>query len=201
MIKLNKPIIVEGKYDKITLENIVDALIIPTDGFGIFKNKEKCRMIKSLAEKNGGVIIMTDSDSAGSVIRAYIKNIVGNLQITNVYVPCLKGKERRKSSQSKEGFLGVEGMTSEIILKAFEKSGVTADAADLPKRQITKTDMFTVGLSGGAESAVNRRKVLKFLDLPESLSPNAMLDVLNNILSYEEFFEVTKKCLKSQDKS
>ena len=90
MIKLNKPIIVEGKYDKITLENIVDALIIPTDGFGIFKNKEKCRMIKSLAEKNGGVIIMTDSDSAGSVIRAYIKNIVGNLQITNVYVPCLK---------------------------------------------------------------------------------------------------------------
>lgn len=201
MIRLNKPIIVEGKYDKITLENVVDGLIIPTDGFGIFKNKEKCRMIRSLAEKNGGVIVMTDSDSAGSVIRAYLKNIVGNSPVINVYVPCLKGKEKRKDKAGKEGILGVEGMTPEIIIKALEKSGVTAVIKKEPKTKITKTDMFIVGLSGNANSSANRRKLLKYLQLPENLSPNAMLDVLNNILGSDEFFEVTEKCLKNQDKS
>lgn len=201
MIKINKPIIVEGKYDKITLENVVDALIIPTDGFGIFKNKEKCRMIRNLAEKNKGIIIMTDSDSAGSVIRAYLKNIVANCDIINVYIPQLKGKEKRKTSAGKEGLLGVEGMTPDIILKALQKSGVSEDKRESPERKITKTDMFSAGLSGGAESCEKRKKVLKYLDLPQGLSANAMLDVLNNILSYEEFFEVTEKCLKNQDKS
>ncbi len=201
MIKVDKPIIVEGKYDKITLENVVDALIISTDGFGIFRNKEKCRMIRDIAKKNNGIIIMTDSDDAGSQIRAYLKNIIGEIPIINVYVPSVKGKEKRKATKSKQGLLGVEGMSGDIILKALEKSGVTARNDLPPRSKITKTDMFEFGLSGCAESSVRRKKLLKFLELPETLSPNAMLDVLNNILERKEFFEVAEKCLKEQDKS
>lgn len=201
MIKIDKPIIVEGKYDKITLENVVDALIISTDGFGIFKNKEKCRMIKALAEKNNGIIIMTDSDYAGAQIRAYLKNIIGASPIINVYVPCLKGKEKRKAVRSRQGLLGVEGMSREAIIKALEKSGVTADNDLSAKQKITKTDMFTVGLSGSSDSALKRKALLKYLELPESLSSNAMLDVLNNILEPNDFFEVAEKCLNAQDKN
>lgn len=201
MIRIKKPIIVEGKYDKITLENAVDALIIPTNGFGIFKDKEKCLMIRLLAEKNGGIIVMTDSDSAGSMIRAYLKNIVGKAPIINVYVPCLKGKEGRKTKSSKEGLLGVEGMSKEVILDALKRSGVTEDGFSEPQKRITKTDLFSLGFSGGAQSSEKRKALLKRLDLPVNLSPNAMLDVLNNILSYDEFFEVSKECLKTEDKS
>ncbi|MBQ9977265.1 MAG: DUF4093 domain-containing protein [Clostridia bacterium] len=191
MIKLKQTVIVEGKYDKITLENIIDALIIKTDGFGIFKDKEKCALIRKTGEKNG-IIIMTDSDSAGSVIRGYIKKIASNCEIINVYVPCLKGKEKRKASPSKEGILGVEGMSREVILKALEKSGVLAEESSEIKEKITKTDMFEFGLSGTENSADNRKKLLKELELPENLSPNALLDVLNNFYSREEFFEVMK---------
>lgn len=201
MIKLDKPIIVEGKYDKITLENVVDALIISTDGFGIFKNTEKCRMIRSLAEKNNGIIIMTDSDNAGAQIRAYLKNIIGDIPIINVYVPCLEGKEKRKTTKSRQGLLGVEGMSGDIILKALEKSGVTAQNDFTKCDMITKTDMFELGLSGCSDSADRRKKLLKFIDLPETLSPNAMLDVLNNIFEREKFFEVAEKCLNEPDKS
>ena len=201
MIRVDKPIIVEGKYDKITLENVVDALIISTDGFGIFKNNEKCRMIRALAKKNNGIIVMTDSDNAGAQIRAYLKNVIGDSPIINVYVPCLEGKEKRKAVKSKQGLLGVEGMSGEIILKALEKSGITAEKSLKPKTKITKTDMFVAGLSGSSDSGINRKKLLKYLELPEDLSPNAMLDVLNNILEPERFFEVTEKCLKGQDKN
>ena len=155
MIKIKKPIIVEGKYDKITLENTVDALIIPTNGFGIFKDKEKCRLIRLLAEKNGGIIVMTDSDSAGSVIRAYLKNIVGKQPIINVYVPCLKGKEKRKAQVSKEGLLGVEGMNKQTILEALKRSGVTEEITT-ERKVITKTDLFSLGLSGTEKSGENR---------------------------------------------
>ena len=191
MIKLKQPIIVEGKYDKITLENIVDTLIISTDGFGIFKNKEKRDMIRLLAEKNG-IIIMTDSDSAGSMIRAHIKSIVGNCEIINVYVPVLKGKEKRKSAPSKEGILGVEGMTPEIIISAFGKSGVTGQVQTDKGKKITKTDLFSMGLSGGENSAQKRKKLLKKLGLPQNLSPNAMLDILNTLYTYEQFKEVAE---------
>ena len=191
MIKLNRPVIVEGKYDKITLENVIDALIIVTDGFRIFKDKEKCDMIRRLAQKNG-IIIMTDSDSAGALIRSYIKKIVGNAEIINVYVPCLKGKERRKSSCSKEGFLGVEGMDTDTIRKCLERSGVLSESPNKTGRKITKNDMFLLGLSGGENSAQKRKALLKQLELPESLSPSAMLDVINNLYTYEEFCEVVK---------
>lgn len=192
MIKLDKPVIVEGKYDKITLENVVDALIIPTDGFGIFKNKEKCAMIRALAEKNG-VIVMTDSDSAGNLIRAHIKKIVGNADIIHVYVPCLKGKEKRKNTASKEGFLGVEGMTPEIISQALQRSGVEGREIAEKTRNITKTDMFIAGLSGRENSAALRKELLFKLQLPQNLSPNAMLDILNTLFTYDEFCEVIKE--------
>ena len=189
MIHLNKPIIVEGRYDKIALENVVDTLIIVSDGFGIFKNKAKCEMIRKLAEKNG-IIIMTDSDSAGAVIRGYIKKIVGNAEIINVYVPCFKGKEKRKTAPSKEGFLGVEGMTKKVLLEAFKKSGVFCEKAGENRRKITKNDMFLFGFSGTADASLKRKALLRKLELPEALSPNAMLDVINNMYTYEEFTEV-----------
>lgn len=200
LIRLDAPIIVEGKYDKIALENIVDGLIITTDGFGIFKNREKCDMIRRLSKENG-VIIMTDSDSAGSVIRGYIKKIVGECEIYNVYIPCLKGKERRKSKPSKEGLLGVEGISKQELLKALERVGLTNKNSKATKNKISKTDMFEAGLSGNFDSALKRKQVLKFLDLPQSLSSNAMLDVLNNLLTVEQFYEVVKRCQENQTKS
>lgn len=187
MIKLKSPVIVEGKYDKITLENVIDALIIPTNGFAIFKDTEKCRMIRTLAEKFG-VIVVTDSDSAGNMIRAHIKNIVGDSEIINVYIPQIKGKEKRKSHLSCEGFLGVEGMSKETLENAFAKMGVRVQNNG---RKITKTDLFLRGLSGGENSKEKRQELLKKLELPANLSANALLDVLNVILTYEEFCEVT----------
>ena len=187
LIKLKQPVIVEGKYDKITLENVIDALIIPTNGFGIFKDREKCAMIRSLAKKNG-VIVLTDSDGAGAVIRSYLKKIIGDSEIINVYVPQLKGKEKRKSAGSKEGLLGVEGMTPEIIEEAFKKSGVFCTKAETVKK-ITKADMFKYGLSGCKDSGEKRKSFLKFLSLPENLSSSAMLDVMNNMFTESEFEE------------
>lgn len=185
MIRLDRPVIVEGKYDKIALKNIVDALIITTDGFGIFKNKEKCDLIRRLARENG-VIIMTDSDSAGAVIRSYIKKIVSDCEIINVYVPELRGKEKRKSKPSKSGLIGVEGMNPEIIEDALRKSGVFSVRAE-ERRKITKADMFAFGLSGREDSREKRKSFLRQLGLPESLSSSAMLDVLNNSFTFEEF--------------
>ena len=185
MIRLDKPVIVEGKYDKIALQNVIDALIITTDGFGIFKNKEKCDLIRRLARKNG-VIIMTDSDSAGAVIRSYIKKIVSDCEIINVYVPELQGKEKRKAKPSKSGLIGVEGMSPEIIEDALRKSGVFSVRAE-ERRKITKADMFAFGLSGREDSREKRKSFLRQLGLPESLSSSAMLDVLNNSFTFEEF--------------
>lgn len=188
MIKLDRPVIVEGKYDKITLENVIDATIIPTNGFGIFKNPEKRKLIRRLA-RDRGVIVMTDSDSAGAVIRAYLKKILGETEIINVYVPALRGRERRKSTASREGLLGVEGMTPEIITEALKKSGVFEETRERG-RKITKNDMFSAGLCGRPNSTAARRELLKKLGLPEGLSSSAMLDAMNCILSFEEFINL-----------
>lgn len=202
MIKLKYPVIVEGKYDKITLENIVETLIISTNGFGIFKDHEKCALIKGLAEKCGGVIVLTDSDNAGNMIRAHLKNIIGSsAEIINVYVPCIKGKEKRKSKASKEGFLGVEGMQKEVILSALNKSGLLSQEKSDDGRKITKTDMFLFGLSGKADSAIKRKQLLEYLGLPQNLSSNAALDIFNTYFSYTEFSEVIKKWQNGQTKS
>lgn len=200
MIKVDRPIIVEGKYDKITLENVVDALIIPTDGFGIFKDKEKCDMIRLFAKKQG-IIVMTDSDTAGSIIRGYIKKIASDCDIINVYVPSLYGKEKRKTKPSKQGLLGVEGMTKEVIEQALLKSGVICGKVKPDTKKITKLDLFEAGLSGNAESKLKRQSFLMFLNLPKTLTANAMLDVLNNFYSFEEFEAVIEKWQEAADKS
>lgn len=194
------PIIVEGKYDKITLENIVDTLIIATNGFAIFKNKEKCDLIRRLAQKTG-IIVMTDSDFAGAQIRNHIKNIAAGANIINVYIPQLKGKEKRKCTYSKQGYLGVEGMNAEIILEALKKSGVFSEKEQRNKQKITKTDMFAFGLSGKADSSNKRKKFLKFCQLPFDLSPNAMLDIVNTIYTYEEFLKAVEEWQSSTDKN
>lgn len=192
MIKLDSAVIVEGKYDKITLENIIDAPIIATDGFRIFKDKAKCKLIRKIAGEKG-IIVITDSDSAGALIRAHIKNITGNTNITNVYIPKIFGKEKRKIAPSKEGTLGVEGMSADIIKKALEKSGVMLTESKERQREITKTDMFVFGFSGCQEAKAKRQEFLKHLDLPETLSPNAMLDILNTFYSFDEFREEVEK--------
>lgn len=199
MIKLNMPVIVEGKYDKITLENVIDALIIPTDGFSVFKDKEKCELIRLFARREG-VIVLTDSDSAGNMIRAHIKNIVNDGKIINVYVPKQKGKEKRKSTASKEGFLGVEGFSKEVLTQVFQKYGIATDVKK-PTAKITKTDLFLCGLSGTENAKENREKLLKYLDLPSGLSANAFMDVLNTLLSREEFEKAVSQCQNLGDKS
>lgn len=202
MIKLSFPLIVEGKYDKITLENAVETLIITTNGFSVFKDKEKCRLIKSVAEKCGGIIVMTDSDNAGNMIRAYLKNIIGDkAQIINVYVPSIKGKEKRKPKASKEGVLGVEGMGKQIIIDALKKSGVDGSYSEKKGKRITKTDMFLFGLSGCEDASEKRKNFLNFLELPQNLSSSAALDIFNTYFSYEEFGEMVKKWQKLQTKN
>ena len=192
MIKLDIPIIVEGKYDKITLENIIDAPIFKTDGFAIFKNTEKRMLIKQLAEKKG-IIVMTDSDSAGNLIRAHLKSIVGEDRIINVYIPQIKGREKRKYVSSKEGFLGVEGMTEEAVLKALEKSGVFAETSARQREKITKQQLFALGLSGNENAKQKREEAAKNLGLPQGLSSNAFLDALNTLYTYEELFKAVTK--------
>ena len=191
LIKLNEVVIVEGKYDKITLENVIDAVIIPTNGFGIFKDKAKCSLIRRIAEEKG-VIVMTDSDSAGNLIRSHLKNICKGQNIINVYIPQLSGKEKRKSRGSKEGFLGVEGMSEEIITKALDRSGVTHRIVKGETKRILKTDMYRLGFSGRDGSAAKRRELCKTLDLPENLSSNALLDILNTFYTADEFERMVK---------
>lgn len=200
MIKITQPIIVEGKYDKITLENVVDTLIITTNGFSVFRDKEKCQLIRTLAHRDG-VIVMTDSDSAGNLIRSYIKNIVDGGKIINVYLPMIKGKEKRKATHSKEGLLGVEGMEKGIITQALERSGVLCreTAKDTPK--ITKTDMYLLGLSGDSYSKQRRREVLEFLRLPSNLSSNAFLDIVNTLFTKDEFIKAVEECQNREDKN
>lgn len=192
MIKLNIPIIVEGKYDKITLENIIDAPIFKTDGFGIFKNAEKRGLIRQLAEKNS-IIVMTDSDSAGNLIRSHLKGIVGEEKIINVYIPQIEGKEKRKSVSSKEGYLGVEGMTEETVLTALEKSGVFAKTGINTKEKITKQQLFALGLSGNQNAKQKREEAAEKLGLPKGLSSNAFLDALNALYTYKELFKAVTK--------
>lgn len=194
MIKLKMPVIVEGKYDKITLENVVDTLIISTDGFRIFKNKEMCDLIRTLAREKG-IIIMTDSDGAGQVIRNHIKNIAADGKIINVYVPQLKGKEKRKNTPSKEGFLGVEGLSKEVLTEALLRYSVLNDSEDTPQKRITKVDFYNLSLSGTENSGENRKKLILALGLPSTLSSSALLEVVNTLYTYDEFIKITEKIL------
>lgn len=183
---MKQAIVVEGKYDKIKLSSIIDGVIIQTDGYGIFKDKEKLDLIRFYAT-NTGVIILTDSDSAGFKIRNYIKGAISEGNIINVYIPDVFGKEKRKVKPSAEGKLGVEGLDVDILLNAFKEANImNISIEDEPTNKITHTDMYTLGLSGNPNSKSLRKSLLKYLNLPEHLSTSGLLEVLNTKYSLEE---------------
>ena len=186
MIRLREAVIVEGRYDKIKLSGIVDAPIIETNGFRVFNDKEKLQLIRQIAATRG-ILILTDSDGAGFVIRNFLKGAVPREQIKNCYIPQLEGKEKRKTERSKEGLLGVEGVSDAVILDAIRKSGATILGEEQTVRaEISKADLYALGLTGTHNAAVLRQRLLKKLRLPAYLSTNAMLTALNCLYSLEE---------------
>ena len=187
MVKIREAIVVEGRYDQNTLRQIVDAPVFETRGFGIFKDKEQMALLRAVAERRG-LIVLTDSDGAGFVIRNHIKSAIPGKFLKHAYIPDVPGKERRKSSPGKEGKLGVEGMTPEVILEALRRSGATflSEETSAVSGGITKQDFVQWGLSGGADSSLLRKRLQKRLDLPEHLSANALLEALNLLCCREE---------------
>ena len=193
MYKIKEAIVVEGAYDRIKLSGFIDGVIIQTNGFTVFKDKNKLKTLKTLAEK-GGIVILTDSDTAGFRIRSYIKQYIISGDVKNAYIPEIKGKEKRKNQPSKEGLLGVEGVTEEIIIKALKEAGceINGQAEQEAKvRPITKTDLYLLGLSGGEESARKRKALCERLGVPSKISPNMLVGVLNRLMSYEQLLEIT----------
>ena len=188
MIKLCQAIVVEGRYDKNTLAQIVDAPIIETGGFGVMHDRELLAFLRQVAEKRG-LIILTDSDGAGFVIRNYLKGALPKEHVLHAYIPDIRGKERRKAQPGKEGKLGVEGMRPEVLLTSLKNAGAETEETSQPTPKITKTDLFLAGLSGGRQSADRRRQLQKLLHLPEHLGSNAFLDALNLLMTREEFLK------------
>ena len=190
MNRVSEVIVVEGKYDKNTLSQVVDAVIIETSGFGVFNNKEKQQLLRTLAEKRG-MTVFTDSDGAGFVIRNFIKGCVDPKYLKHAYIPDIYGKERRKAKSSKEGKLGVEGMKPEVLLSALIDAGATVDGVRADKKsRISKADMYAKGYTGREESSKKRAELLKKLGLPEKMTAGALLDVLNVLMSREEFLSL-----------
>lgn len=201
MLKVKQAVIVEGKYDKIKLDSIIDGVIVQTNGYSIFKDKEKLALIRFYAEKTG-IIILTDSDSAGFKIRNYLKGAVPDGKIINVYIPDIFGKERRKLKPSAEGKLGVEGVSKKVLLEAFEKAGITAEEKG-EKQNIPRIDnllLYELGLSGEKNSSSLRKKVLQYFELPSLLSSSAMTDALNTMISPDELVEAVEKIKNEQEK-
>ena len=192
MVRIKEAILVEGRYDKNSLSQIVDAPIFETAGFGIFKNKEQMALLRRVAESRG-LIVFTDADGAGFVIRNHIKSAIPAEFLKHAYTPDIMGKERRKSAPGKEGKLGVEGMTPEVILEALRRAGATfEDSAQRMSASITKQDMMALGLSGGANSSTLRLQLTKKLELPAHMSANALLQVLNLLYTFEELAGIVK---------
>lgn len=185
-LHLTQAVIVEGKYDKIKLEALIDSVILTTNGFRIFKDKDMQRLIRSLA-KTCGIIILTDSDAAGFRIRAQLLGIVNEGEITNVYIPDVLGKERRKHRPSAEGKLGVEGMELQVLREAFDRAGVAASEKKFGPHPVTRFDLYDDGFCGGQNSAGLRRELYKRLGLPERLSTGAAIPLLNQILTRDEY--------------
>lgn len=191
MHSVREVIVVEGRYDKNTLSQVVDAVIIETSGFGIFNDAEKRKLLQTMAEARG-LIVLTDSDGAGFVIRNYIKGCVDPKLVKHAYIPDVYGKERRKSAPSREGKLGVEGMKPQVLLDALRRAGATFDDEENKKTapRISKADMYARGLSGREGSAEKRAQLIKQLGLPERLTADGLLDVLNATMSREEFLSI-----------
>lgn len=195
MLKIKEAVIVEGRYDKIRLSGLIDTLILETNGFSIFKDKQRMKLIRRLAETRG-IIILTDSDAAGFKIRSYLGGSLPKDRVRHAYIPDILGKEKRKDRPSKEGKLGVEGMETEVLLKTFEKAGVLCEKANAtlpPSDPITKTDLYLLGFSGGANSAKRRAALLRNLDLPEFLSSNALVQMLNLLMTKKELEELAQQ--------
>ncbi len=189
MLKIREVIVVEGRYDKNALSQVVDAVILETGGFGIFNDRQKQKLLRRMAESRG-LIVLTDSDGAGFVIRGFLKGCVDPKLVKHAYIPDIPGKERRKSAPSREGKLGVEGMPPEVLLEALRRAGASVEPDSAPREPITKADLYARGLSGGEGSALRRRELLRQLDLPERLSSGGLLDVLNATMSRGEFYDL-----------
>lgn len=189
--KIKEVIVVEGRYDKNAVSQVVDAVIVETSGFGIFNNAEKQKLLRTLAEARG-LIVLTDSDGAGFVIRNFIKSSVDPALVKHAYIPDVYGKERRKPSPSKEGKLGVEGMRPQVLLDALMRAGASVEGEDSRTngQRLTKADMYKAGLSGKENSREKRLQLLKRLELPERLTADGLLDVLNALMTREEFFDL-----------
>lgn len=192
MISVKEVIVVEGRYDRNTLSQVFDAVIVETSGFGVFNDREKLALLRRLAEARG-LVVLTDSDGAGFVIRNFLKGSIDPALVKQAYIPDIAGRERRKRAPSKEGKLGVEGMKPEVLIEALRRAGATLGGEEPARRAggITKATLYELGLSGGPGSAEKRRALLKELDLPEKLSANALLDVLNALYTEAELREIT----------
>lgn len=190
MLKINEAVIVEGRYDKIKLSNILDTLIVETNGFGIYKDKEKLSFIKRLAEERG-IIVLTDSDHSGFQIRNYISSGIPKDRIKHIYIPDIYGKEKRKAAPSKEGKLGVEGMDAELLKKLLEQAQVMVENSKNPN-PITSYDLFELGFSGAPNAKQNKRNLLKALDLPEFLSTSSLLSYINSSMTRENFLNIVE---------
>lgn len=191
MIKIRQAIVVEGRYDKNTLSQVVDAPILETSGFGIMKDKAQLELLRKVAKKRG-LIVFTDSDGAGFVIRNFLKSAIDPQYLLHAYIPDIPGKERRKSAPGKEGKLGVEGMAPETIIDCLRRAGADIDGEETSQRtpEITKADLFVLGLSGGSDSKAKRQALLKMLDLPAHMSSNALLQALNLLYSLEQIKQI-----------
>lgn len=190
MVKIKEAILVEGRYDKNTLSQVVDAPILETSGFGIFKNKAQMKLLRQVAQTRG-LIVFTDSDGAGFLIRNHIKSAIAPQYLKHAYIPDIYGKERRKAAPGKEGKLGVEGMTRDVILEALRRAGATMEGEmGEMSCSITKQDMMELGLSGGSNASARRAALMKRLDLPERMSANGLLQALNLLYTREQLEEL-----------
>lgn len=193
MVKIRQAIVVEGRYDKNTLSQVVDAPILETSGFSIMHDKENLALLRRVAEKRG-LIVFTDSDGAGFVIRNFLKSAIEPKYLLHAYIPDIYGKEKRKSAPGKEGKLGVEGMSPDVILECLRRAGATFEGEQAtPTNQITKQDLMALGLSGGKDSSLLRKKLLKKLNFPEHMSSNAMLQALNLLYDLAGLTEIMKE--------
>lgn len=191
MLKINEAVIVEGRYDKHKLSCILDALIIETNGFAIYKDKERLQFIRRLANERG-IIVITDSDHSGFMIRNYISAGIPDDKIKHIYIPDIYGKERRKTQPSKEGKLGVEGMNEKLLLSLFERAQVSATHCknDNP---VTNYDLLELGIAGAPNAKKNKKRLLKALDLPEFISTNSLISYVNSSMTRDEFINIVKK--------
>ena len=185
---VSKAVIVEGKYDKIKLSSIIDGLIIQTNGFRIYKDKEKIALVRAVALKQG-VIIVTDSDVAGFKLRGFIRSIAQGAEVTNIYIPQIVGKEKRKVAPSKENLLGVEGIEAQLLRTLFINADVVK-VEDSTSRKITKMDFYEDGLTGHTDSANMRQRLLKRLGLPTYVTTNSLVDIINSLMTYEEYIDI-----------